>query len=65
MSEGTSRNTIFDEIERFESGKSTKHHAGGGGSLAKIFNQKVKKELTQLISNKNGVSQRKLASHFI
>ena len=31
---------------------------------AKIFNQKAKKKLKRLVNNKDGVSQRKLASRF-
>ena len=63
ISEGEKRTTIYDIINRFESGKNAKHQSGGGLS-AKIFNKQDKKKLKRLVNNKDGVSQRKLACRF-
>ena len=63
ISEGEKRTTIYDRINRFESGKNSKHQSGGGRS-AKIFNKQTKKKLKRLFNNKYGVSQRKLAGYF-
>ena len=63
ISEGESKSTIYNIINRSESGKPSKHQQGGGRP-AKIFNQKAKKKLKRLVNNKDGVSQRKLASRF-
>ena len=60
ISEGVKRTTIYDMINRFESGKNAKHQSGGGRP-AKIFNKQIKKKLKRLVNNKDGVSQRKLA----
>ena len=57
------RTTIYDIINRFESGKNAKHQSGGGRP-AKIFNKQAKKKLKRLVNNKDGVSQRKLAGCF-
>ena len=56
------RSTLFEIIERFESGNSAKHHARDGGRPDNIFNQTDKKELGWLVNNKDAFSQRKLAS---
>jgi len=63
ISEGEKRTTIYDIINRFESGKNAKHQSGGGRP-AKIFNKQTKKKLKRLVNNKDGVSQRKLAGRF-
>ena len=43
ISEGEKRTTIYDIINRFESGKNAKHQSGGGRP-AKIFNKQAKKK---------------------
>ena len=48
ISEGEKQTTIYDIINRFESGKNAKHHSGGG-RLAKIFNKQTKKKLKRLL----------------
>ena len=63
ISEGEKRTTIYDTINRFESGKKAKHQFGGGRP-AKIFNKQAKKKPKRLVNNKDGVSQRKLAGCF-
>ena len=63
ISEGELKSTIYNIINRFESRKPSKHQQGGGRP-SKIFNQKAKKKLKRLVNNKDGVSQRKLASRF-
>ena len=45
ISEGEKRTTIYDIINRFESGKNAKHQSGGGRS-AKIFSKQAKKSLS-------------------
>ena len=55
ISEVEKRTTIYDIINRFDSGKSAKHHSGGGV---------LRKKLKRLVNNKDGVSQRKLAGCF-
>ena len=63
ISEEEKRTTIYDIINRFESGKNAKHQSGGGRP-AKIFNKQANKKLKRLVNNKDGVSQRKLACRF-
>ena len=63
ISEGEKRATIYDTINRFESGKNAKHQSGGGRP-AKIFNKQAKKKLKRLVNSKDGVSQIKLAGRF-
>ena len=63
ISEGEKRTTIYDIINRFESGKNAKHQSGGGRP-AKIFNKQANKKLKRLVNNKDDVSQRKLAGCF-
>ena len=43
ISEREKRTTIYDIINRFESGKNAKHQSGGGRP-AKIFNKQTKKK---------------------
>ena len=62
ISERQKRTTIYDIINRIESGKNAKHHSRGG-LPAKNFNKQAKKKFKRLVNNKDGVSQRKLASH--
>ena len=45
ISEREKRTTIYDIINRFESGKNAKHQSGGGRP-AKIFNKQAKKNLS-------------------
>ena len=61
--EGESKSTMYNIINRSESGKPSKHQQGGGRP-SKFFNQKAKKKLKRLVNNKDGVSQRKLACRF-
>ena len=63
ISEGEKRTTIYDIINRFESGKNEKHQSGGGWT-AKNFNKQTKKKLKRLVNNKDDVSQRKHAGRF-
>ena len=44
ISEGEKRTTIYDIINRFESGKNAKHQSGDGPP-AKIFNKQARKSL--------------------
>ena len=61
IGEGEKRTTIYDIINRFESGKNPKLQSGDGRPT-KIFNKQAKK-IKRLVNNKDGVSQIKLASH--
>ena len=54
ISEREKRTTIYDIINRFESGKNAKYQFGGGRP-AKIFNKQTKKKLKRLVNNKDGV----------
>ena len=63
ISEGESKSTIYNKINRSESGKPSSTNKEVV-ALPKILKQKAKKKLKRLINNKNGVSQRKLASRF-
>ena len=49
-SEGESKTTIYDIINRSESGKPSNHQQGDGRPH-KIFNQKAKIELKRLVTN--------------
>ena len=51
ISEGEKRTTIYDIINRFESGKNAKLQSEGG-RLADIFNKQTKKKLKRLVNNK-------------
>ena len=51
ISEGEKRTTIYDTINRFESGKNAKRQSGGGRP-AKIFNKQAKTKLKRLVNNK-------------
>ena len=48
ISEGEKRTTIYDIINRFESGKNAKLQSEGG-RLADIFNKQTKKKLKRLV----------------
>ena len=48
ISEGESKSTIYDIINRYESGKPSNHQQGGDRT-PNIFNQKVTKELKRLV----------------
>ena len=66
ISEGEKLTTIYDIINRFQSGKNAKHQSGDGRPT-KIFNKQAKKKPKRLVNNKphiDGVSQRKLAGCF-
>ena len=56
ISEEEKRTTIYDIINRFESGKNAIRQSGGGRNRPK--------KLKRLVNNKDGVSQRILAVHF-
>ena len=64
ISEGEKRTTMYDIINRFESGKNAKHQSGGGRS-AKMFNKQTKKKLKRLVNNKYGVSHENSLVAFI
>ena len=58
ISEGEKRTTIYDIINRFESGKNAKHQSGGGRP-EKNFNKQAKLKLKRLVNNKDGVYTRR------
>ena len=64
ISEGEKRTTIYDIINRFESGKNAKHQSGGGRS-AEILNKQTKKKFKRLINNKDDVSHENSLVAFI
>ena len=57
ISEGEKRTTIYDIINRLESGKNAKHQSGGGW-LAEVFNKQAKKSLRDnQVNQDNHVNQ--------
>ena len=64
ISEGEKRTTIYEIINRFESGKNAKHQSRGGPS-AKIFNKQAKKNLSDWSITKMACSKNNSLVAFI
>lgn len=62
VSEGESRSTIYDIINRYEAGRPPESRHGGRTSL--IFDKKGLKKLTEMMDNTSGVSQAQAAAKF-
>ena len=63
LSEGIAKSTLYETLNRYESGKGAKDEKISGRP-AKIFTNKGISKLKRLTNNKSGISQRKLARHF-